>query len=170
MKLALTAALLTLALLAGTHSTGSAQAALDQAPPALLAATAAFDKAFRAGDGDAVTAFLVDDLISTGVGGRVENKKQFLDDYLPMAQQLASKQVAFDTFQRSNVQARAYGKIVVLAGALDVLSHIQGVPASNMEPVHYRFTQVWVELPSGWKLSVVQNSLIPKSSSSQPLP
>jgi len=160
---------LALALLAGGGFV-SAQTTSTSAPPEVTAAAAAFDKAFRAGEGDAVGALLADDLISTGVGGRVENKKQFLDDYLPMAQQLASKQVAFDTFQRSNVQARAYGKVVVLTGALDVLSHISGVPASNMEPVHYRFTQVWSSTPAGWKLSVVQNSLIPKSTSSQPLP
>jgi len=166
----LTVPILALALLAGSRDIVSAQAVTSSAPPEVTAAAAAFDKAFRAGEGDAVGALLADDLISTGVGGRVENKKQFLDDYLPMAQQLASKQVAFDTFQRSNVQARAYGKVVVLTGALDVLSHISGVPASNMEPVHYRFTQVWSSTPAGWKLSVVQNSLIPKSTSSQPLP
>jgi ketosteroid isomerase-like protein len=170
MKFLLAVPLLAFALLAGTRGFVSAQTATNVAPPEVTAAAAAFDKAFRAGEGDAVAALLADDLISTGVGGRVENKKQFLDDYLPMAQQLASKQVSFDTFQRSNVQARAYGKVVVLTGGLDVLSHISGVPASNMEPVHYRFTQVWASTPSGWKLAVVQNSLIPKSTSSQPLP
>jgi ketosteroid isomerase-like protein len=170
MKFLLTVLFLAFALLGATRGFVSAQSAATVAPPEVTAAAAAFDKAFRGGEGDAVAALLADDLISTGVGGRVENKKQFLDDYLPMAQQLASKQVTFDTFARSNVQARAYGKVVVLTGALDVLSHISGVPASNMEPVHYRFTQVWTSTPSGWKLEVVQNSLIPKATSSQPLP
>jgi len=53
---------------------------------------------------------------------------------------------------------------------LDVLSHISGVHASNMEPVHYRITQARSASPSGWKLSVVQNSLNPKSTASQRLP
>ena len=95
-----------------------------------------------------------------------------MNEYLPMAQQLSSKQVAFDTFARSNVQARVFGKTVVLAGALDLHTHIVGVPSSDMQPVHYRFTQVWVKQPTGWKLAASQSGILSKatkSASQQPL-
>lgn len=142
----------------------------EQAPQALLSAAAAFDKAFRSGDTGTVAGYLADDCISTGAGGRVENKKQFLADYDPMAQQFASGGVTLDTFARSNVQVRAYGHVVVLTGALDVHSRISGVPPGDTQPVHYRFTQVWVEGASGWKLSVVQNGRISKETRNDPIP
>jgi len=141
------------------------------APPDVLAAASAFDKAFRAGDQVAVSGLLADDCLSTGAAGRVETKKQLLSDYEPMAEQIIGGQFKFDTFARSNVQSRDYGNVVVLIGALDLLSHIQGVPSSDMQPVHYRFTQVWTKSTTGWKLSAVQNTRISSSGgSTQPLP
>lgn len=170
MKFAPAVPLLALALAVAAAAPSHAQPASNQVPLALTTATAAFDAAFRSGDSAAVAAYLADDCIATSAAGRVETKKQFLDQYLPMAQQLSSKQVAFDTFQRSNVQARVYGKTVVLAGALDLHTHIVGVPSSDMQPVHYRFTQIWVQQPNGWKLAASQNGIVSKAAgtSSQP--
>jgi len=124
---------------------------------AVLAVSAARDKAFVAGSTSGIAIFLADDFLETNEFGKVQDKATWLQTYFaPIAQLITSNQFKWTLYQRSAILSRDYGNVVVLIGRLQSKSSITNVSSGDSPPVTYRFTEVWTKRDGAWKLSVAQ--------------
>jgi ketosteroid isomerase-like protein len=150
--------LVTLALALAMFAPGNpASAQTAPVPAGVLAASNARDAAYIAGDATALAPYLADDFLETDEFGVVRTKSTWLNSFFaPIAQLIHSGQYKLVTYQRSGLQARTFGNVVVVIGALQQRSSLQSVASSDSPAVNYRFTEVWVQGSAGWKLAIAQ--------------
>jgi ketosteroid isomerase-like protein len=134
----------------------------------VLAALAARDKAFVAGDETKVAQFMSEDYLQTDVEGNVQDKQTWLSEYYrPMASLLSSGETRWVTFDRSDIVVRDLGDTMVVAGKQTIKRvgvnpwnpKVTTPPDSPHAPSTLRFTHVWIKRGGAWKLAVVHNAI-----------
>ncbi len=96
--------------------------------------------------------FYADDFILTTSSGKTKYKQTILDE-------IASKDLALDVNETSNVEVRMFGSTAVLTGTL----HQKGVYRGKEFDVWMLVTDTWVETSSGWKILSGHASSQPKN-------
>ena len=154
--------LLVSAVLCGIVQTAAGQSS---AKAEVLAALAAQDKAFLAGDETKVGQIKSEDYLQTNVKGIVQDKQTWFKEYFgPLAPLLRSGETRFTTFDRSDIVIRDFGDTVVVVGKLTY--KFAGVNPWNPRvtflpgpPRVLRFTQVWIKRGGAWKEAVLHNAV-----------
>jgi ketosteroid isomerase-like protein len=111
----------------------------------------AWDRAIVAKDRAAIEANMADDFRQIDSAGNLETKKSFVDD-------LMSADLEIAPYTVEDLEIRRYGDVALLSGRTRMHGTYQGKPFTT----HYRFIDIYVHGPRGWRIVSVQISKIPE--------
>lgn len=129
---------------------GSGMAFAQTPEEAIRAADARRIAAIVDAEPGALSSLLSQDLTYTHSTGQVENKEQFLAG-------ISSGKLDYQAIQPSEVQIRIYGNTAVMTGRAEVKVNAEGKDLA----LALRFTSVWVQGESGWRMAAWQSTRLP---------
>jgi ketosteroid isomerase-like protein len=129
---------------------GAASFRASGADPASLAEVDASWNALRlAGDAAALDRLLVDDWLLTHSDGRVQTKREYLDE-------LATRRRTNQGIANEDVRVRQYGDTAIVTGT----SVQRGVSDGKPFEGRFRFTRAWVRRDGAWRMVASHSSRI----------
>lgn len=117
--------------------------------PELLRLNARYDSALLRKDTALLRSLFADDFILTNPEGRVLNRDEQLLN-------VATTELNWQSAQSKNVRISFYGNTAVLTGEFEGVATYRGNPLTMQE----RYTSVWVNMESGWKLVAEQANIL----------
>jgi len=137
----------------------------------ILAAMDERRKASMEGDTEKVTSSLADEYLQTDIGGYVQDKATWLNEYFkPLAELIKAGKFHWEVYDRKDVQIRIYGDCAVVIGTLEAKgSGARYVPTQHTwmaDPSAsfsgtLRFTHVNIKRNGKWLLAALHNQLPP---------
>lgn len=130
---------------------------------------ASVQKASLGGDTNAVSSLLTDDYIQTDIGGLVQDKTMWLNEYfIPLARLIKAGQFKWNQYRRCDLQFRISGPVAVVMGRLDAKGS-----GAKFDPQQHawvpdqkavfsgslRFTHVYRREDGAWRLAALQNAV-----------
>jgi ketosteroid isomerase-like protein len=128
-------------------------------------------KAMLAGDGEIVERLTADEYVQTDVSGYVQDRSTWLNEYFrPLAMLIKAGRFRWDTYEENDVQIHMLGDTAVVTGSMALKGtgarpsgHTWVESSDTTFAGILRFTRVWVNRGSGWRLAALQNALMQKS-------
>lgn len=128
-------------------------------------------KAAIEGDTEKTASFLADEYTQTDIGGYVQDKTTWLNEYFrPLAELIKARKFRWEVYDRKDVQIHMYGDCAVVIGMLEA----KGSGAKYAPALHtwvadpnasfsgtLRFTHVNIKRNGRWLLAALHNQLLP---------
>lgn len=121
------------------------------------------------GDTQMISRLMTDDYVQTDIGGRVQDKATWLNEYfIPLARLIKSGQFKWDQYRRCDLRFRIGGPVAVVMGRLDAKGS-----GAKFDPQQHawvaergasfsgslRFTHVYRQENGSWRLAALQNAV-----------
>ena len=125
-------------------------------------------KASLEGDTEKIASSLTDDYIQTDIGGYVQNKTTWLNEYFkPLAELIKAGKFRWDVFDERDVQIRMYGDAAVVIGKVELKwsgarptpQHTWVADPDARASATLRFTRVYIRRNGKWLLAALHNAV-----------
>jgi len=125
-------------------------------------------KASVEGDTEKIASAMADDYIQTDIGGYVQNKMTWLNEYFkPLAELIKAGKFRWEAFDEKDIQIRMYGDTAVVVGTLElkgsggrpVPQHTWVADPDAHPSLKLRFTRVYIKRNGKWLLAAIHNAV-----------
>jgi hypothetical protein len=125
-------------------------------------------KASLEGDTEKIASSLTDDYIQTDIGGYVQNKTTWLNEYFkPLAELIKAEKFRWDVFDERDLQIRMYGDAAVVIGKVELKwsgarptpQHTWVADPDARASATLRFTRVYIRRNGKWLLAALHNAV-----------
>lgn len=125
-------------------------------------------KASVEGDTDKIAGSLTDDYIQTDIGGYVQDKTTWLNEYFkPLAELIKAGKFHWGAFDEKDIQIRMHGDAAVVIGKLELKGsgatptpqHTWVADPEARPSLTLRFTRVYIKRNGKWLLAALHNAV-----------
>jgi ketosteroid isomerase-like protein len=126
-------------------------------------------KASQQGDTEKVLSSLADEYLQTDIGGYVQDKSTWLNEYFkPLSELIKAGKFRWEVYEQKDVRIRMYGDCAVIVGALEAkgsgaryvpIQHAWVADPNASFSGTLRFTHVYIKRNGRWLLAALHNAV-----------